>query len=117
MFIKRNGGDFMWFLTWVKRMFNIFICCAEDNRTDGRKYLVMPMEVISENDGDTHFITAGQLMKLYGVPPKECLVYNDKLIGHVIDGLIKLTPRADGDYSLTNAIIWETRNEIKKEKI
>ena len=107
----------MWFLTWVKRVFNIFICCDEDNRTDGRKYLVVPMEVVSENDGDTHFINAGQLIKLYGVPPKECLVYGDNMAGHTIEGLIKLTPRQDGDYSLTNAKIRETRNEIKKEKI
>lgn len=39
-----------------------------------RKYKIHPGFVISKNDGDRHYIQARQLMRLYKVHPKECVV-------------------------------------------
>jgi len=38
------------------------------------RYILRPGTVTSRTDGDRHFITAGQLARLYGVNPAECLV-------------------------------------------
>lgn len=42
-----------------------------------RKYLIHPGWVTSHTDGDEHYITARQLIKLYGVAVSECVVCRD----------------------------------------
>lgn len=80
--------------------------------TSQKKYLVIPGNIRSRNDRGIHYISANQLMQLYGVNPRECLIYDDKralfdrITGdhqnkEIFDGLIKLTPRVDGNYRLT----------------
>ena len=75
-----------------------------------KKYLVKPDYVQSKNDGQVHFVTCGKLVKLYGVNPKDCVLWNkniedtylnwhtlfNKQYGH----LIWLTPSYHGDYTL-----------------
>ena len=39
-----------------------------------KKYLVHAGTVVSRNDGDKHFINARELMRLYQVDPRECVV-------------------------------------------
>jgi len=68
------------------------------------KYIIDPGYVRSKSDGDVHYISAQQLMKLYNVSPAECLInhvdnwqgYTDDFIGN----LIWLRARIDGDYTL-----------------
>lgn len=43
----------------------------------GVKYLICPGEVISQTDGDIHFVSANQLMRLYKVRPDQCIVLPD----------------------------------------
>ena len=38
------------------------------------KYLVKGGYVLSRNDGDRHYVGAGQVIELYGVDPRECKV-------------------------------------------
>ena len=38
------------------------------------KYIVVPGYIRSINDGDKHFITGEQLIRLYKVNPKECVI-------------------------------------------
>lgn len=67
------------------------------------KYAVYPGEVKSKSDGDTHLITASQLMSLYRVNPKECVVIDferpETYLGRDVSNLIKLYPREDGNYA------------------
>lgn len=37
------------------------------------KYICWNGDIVSKNDGDTHHITAHQVMHLYGVKPEECV--------------------------------------------
>lgn len=64
-----------------------------------KKYIVYPGEVISQSDGDKHWIGARQLMILYGVHPNECLDASALHPAHNIYGLIPLRPRSDGKYA------------------
>lgn len=70
-----------------------------------RKYIVHPGPVYSKNDFDRHHISAGQLMRLYGVSVSECLVcahcQGRKMLPCVRDaGYVHLYPRSDGNYEL-----------------
>ncbi len=42
-----------------------------------RKYAVCPGWITSHNDGERHFIGAGDLMRLHRVNPAECIVLTD----------------------------------------
>lgn len=73
------------------------------------KYAIFPDFVRSQTDGDKHFITAKQLMFLYGVHPNECfIVENNKHfrqydydLDYVRDNnLIILRPSHSGNYKL-----------------
>lgn len=70
-----------------------------------KKYLICPGWVVSENDGQRHFINSNQLIRLYGVKPEECSIAASKSreIGFSKD-LIRLRPRYDGNYKLTEKI-------------
>jgi hypothetical protein len=65
------------------------------------KYLVIPGNVRSRNDGDIHYISARQLMQLYGVNPDECVIYDNRFGGRQYsDELIPLRPMFNGNYTL-----------------
>jgi hypothetical protein len=73
------------------------------------KYVVCPGGVISKNDGQKHYIGPMQLIKLYGVDPRECEIYEPaewwptsyyRMAEERHRGLKKLVPRYSGDYSL-----------------
>jgi hypothetical protein len=75
-----------------------------DTRKYRKKYLVQPGRVISSFDGQSHFISASVLIKLYKVSPNECVIERNDFMpmpGRVMLGLedlIVLKPRADGEY-------------------
>jgi hypothetical protein len=73
------------------------------------KYLIMPGQVKSATDGQSHFISAFKLMNLYGVRLRDCLIYptgsstRDQIRQRELDRrteLIRLGPRNDGKYQL-----------------
>ncbi len=64
-------------------------------------YVLVPGYVASRSDGDTHYITAGQLRELYGASPSQCVKEPFNKEGwEPPEGAIYLRPRYDGDYSL-----------------
>lgn len=71
-----------------------------------KKYLIVPGNVTSENDGQRHFVSATQLMLLYKVKLSECVVlsgrleYGFKRLSGTHQDLTVLMPRRDGNYSL-----------------
>jgi len=65
------------------------------------KYLLLPGYVTSKTDGEEHYIPASQLIRLYGVSGRECVVwYEDRSgpIPSIYDHLIPLRPKHHGDY-------------------
>lgn len=73
------------------------------------KYILCPGYIISNYDGQQHYIGAMQLARLYGVDLRECEIYEPapwwptsfyKWAEECHRDLIKLRPRYDGDYSL-----------------
>lgn len=83
-------------------------CKIVDNKVIGKRYLVIPGTVTSKDDGEHHFVSASELMKLYGVDPAECTIVRRNVIEGIeisLDGhpknLIQLSPREDGNYSLS----------------
>jgi len=69
-----------------------------------KKYALHPGYVRSKFDGDEHFITAGQLAHLHGVPMQECVVVpwddprENSLKGFKRDDLVHLYPSYHGNY-------------------
>ena len=75
-------------------------------------YVICPGEVISKTDGRRHYIGPMQLMKLYGVDPRECEIYEPapwwptsyyRMAEERQRGLPRLGPRYDGNYELRNS--------------
>lgn len=71
------------------------------------RYLLLPGHVTSRTDGQRHWVGSGELIRLYGVDPRECVSADprhpraDTAIARLIDsGLIPLTPRWDGHYAI-----------------
>lgn len=65
----------------------------------GIKYVVCPGWVTSKADYQRHYITAGQLMRLYRVPPGECIIVRDeRKLSSLYKDLPRLRPRCDGNY-------------------
>jgi hypothetical protein len=72
-----------------------------------RKYLIIPGYVISKSDGDRHYVSGMELIRLYGVDRDECVIVpygwpkrRGGMSEQYINSLIHLEPRLDGDYSL-----------------
>lgn len=68
-------------------------------------YIVIPGFVTSARDGSRHYITARQLVRLYGVREADCIVVHleQRTIGLTLEQMVEypiLIPRHDGDYSL-----------------
>lgn len=75
------------------------------------KYVICPGEVLSKTDGQRHYVGAMQLMKLYGVDPRECEIHEPApwwpcsyymAAEERQHGLPRLRPRYDGKYELHN---------------
>lgn len=75
----------------------------------GVRYVLCPGMVTSQRDGQSHYIGAMQLARLYGVSLRECEIYEPapwwprsfyEMAVERQKGLPRLTPRYDGDYSL-----------------
>lgn len=66
------------------------------------KYFVYPDRTMSKNDGDIHYISAKQLIDLYGVNPAECqiILKPEDERGYDTSKITRLRPRMDGNYSL-----------------
>ncbi len=65
------------------------------------RYVLHPMCIPSEHDGEIHFIGASKLAMLYGVRMAECIVAGDDYLERIIPaGLIHLYPSRRGDYNL-----------------
>lgn len=65
------------------------------------RYVLHPGYVTSKNDGDEHWISAGNLARLYRVKPTDCIVVDGRTRGHVsLPDDVHLYPRYDGDYKL-----------------
>ena len=69
------------------------------------KYVVCPDFVISQNDGDRHFVDAPTLMRLHHLKPVECIVVDmrrpETCLGRLeqIESLPHFFPRYGGEYS------------------
>ena len=71
-----------------------------------KRYLVVPGMVISKSDGNAHYVTSADLIRLYRVRPYQCVVFYPMRPGQtpeeiaLRDGLRILRPQYDGDYKL-----------------
>ncbi len=75
-----------------------------------KKYLVIPDYVISKTDGQRHYISCNQLLRLYGVNENECVFSESSSTGNMTNSieyykkrygnLIELRPKHDGHYNL-----------------
>jgi hypothetical protein len=64
---------------------------------------VHPGWIISRSDGDRHYITGTQLIKLYGLNPQTTMIMGpDTFMNHYLDNLEDrhFYPRSDGEYRL-----------------
>jgi hypothetical protein len=69
-----------------------------------KKYLICPDYVISQ-DGQEHWISAGELIKLYKVKREECLIMPRYSSGWVRpEHLIVLRPKSNGNYYIINEV-------------
>lgn len=77
-----------------------------------KKYVLCPGEVTSKHDGQRHYIGPMQLARLYGVDQRECEIYEPAPSWTEWDfrraeersrGLVRLTPRYNGDYTVPNS--------------
>lgn len=70
----------------------------------GQRYVLCPGYVRSKTDGQRHYISAGQLAKLYRVKWSDCMVYSEeRLVGfsrEQRERLAWLYPSPDGNYKL-----------------
>ena len=66
------------------------------------KYVVFPGNVISKTDGQLHYIPAYDLISLYGVDPKECVIVSEEIDYRIynkeIELLEHLCPDFEGKY-------------------
>ncbi len=66
------------------------------------KYVVRPTRIISVNDGQTHYVGSQALIRLYGVNPRECIIYDERLpdesARRLYANLIWLQVRYRGNY-------------------
>jgi hypothetical protein len=72
------------------------------------RYVLHAGPVVSQNDGDTHFVSASDLARLYRLKPGEYVVaphWRDPLSKgwKAPEGAIHLRPRRSGNYSLPPA--------------
>lgn len=69
------------------------------------RYVLHPGPVRSKTDGDVHHISASQLIMLYRVNPRDCVVYPEgdafrQRFWQDQPGDVHLYPRTSGNYTL-----------------
>lgn len=65
------------------------------------KYIVVPGYVRSKTDGQDHYISAHQLISLYGVNPEDCIVVTGAGANSVTSfDKIVLKPNCEGNYKI-----------------
>jgi hypothetical protein len=66
------------------------------------KYLVIGDWIRSANDGDRHYISARQLVELYGIDPRDCKTIENNqpmsLVGVDLNKFVVLRPLFHGKY-------------------
>jgi hypothetical protein len=61
--------------------------------------MVHPGKVMSRNDGDIHYVTGVQLIRLYGLNPHTTIIATpDNLTGQRQEDFNHYYPRVDGKY-------------------
>lgn len=70
-----------------------------------RKYALHPGYVISQYDGERHFIGVRKLVRLYELKEGEWFrwIDNHPAYRHISDDYVHLYPRDDGNYGRPNA--------------
>lgn len=63
-----------------------------------KKYAIHPGEITSKNDGDVHYISEKQLIRLYQVNPNDCINWKDAEGKY--EDYIHLYPNYDGNYNI-----------------
>jgi hypothetical protein len=94
----------------------VFVLKHNKKEASTIKYLIFPGNVISKNDGSTHYVKASELIDLYHVNPKECRIVKNCLdyVKYKKDTYIHLVPRSNGDYEeyLSNEICTKILDKI-----
>lgn len=68
-----------------------------------KKYIVIGDWVRSQSDGQVHYISAEELVRLYRVRRSECILLNRMALSEVRQFVLRiLRPQEDGHYSLNN---------------
>ena len=66
-----------------------------------KKYALIGGYVRSQHDFDMHFVSANDLLRLYGLDPKICVLLDSRRPESLLrlnNDLIRLNPREDGKY-------------------
>ena len=63
-----------------------------------RKYVLCPGYVVSQFDGQEHYVSERELADLYGVKLHDCMLEIDRTRTRTDDSAIYLRPRSNGDY-------------------
>ena len=67
-------------------------------------YAIHPGNVPLENDEQLHYITYHDLIKLYGLQPFQCVLWDDEnpttFLGYKKENFVHLYTRQDGNYTL-----------------
>lgn len=70
-----------------------------------KKYMVYPGWIPSANDGDMHYISSQDLIRLYGVNRNECIIVpTGKCYENSDHMFYPLRPHRMGDYSLPDHV-------------
>jgi hypothetical protein len=76
-----------------------------ESRPTINRYALHPGKIQSSSDGDTHFISASQLARLYRVRMSECVIWKEGMHTH---DYIHLFPRTNGNYQLPEKAGWDS---------
>ncbi len=76
------------------------------------RFAVIPSRITSKSDGDRHYVSASDLVRLYGLQLGEYVVVepSDPHFDIKTDGLIELWPLYNGNYREFIASIREHKN-------
>lgn len=70
-----------------------------------KKYVCFGGYIISQHDGDKHYISARRVAELYKLNPRECRFFewNERnlAVGLNFNEYIVLNPKSDGNYKLS----------------
>jgi hypothetical protein len=91
----------------VQSIFVLMDGGADMTTLDEKKYAIHPGYVTSKNDGEQHFISYGQLINLYGLKEKDCIVWDLEIPetwrGRNHKDYVHLYPKYNGRYILPSS--------------